>query len=434
MTWCFDLTVRNSDDVSKINFLDHNSNIILHIDYRAYEKIVHVNQFMNGKWSKRNIDISLLNYRPSHNNVYLIIEKTIDDRIFITCNGSRTTIPWVSYSNLLISSITTEGVVTWKRTPDWSADFLRQWRLQNSASGFFALNQKLNQTGSGSDSLKQGLSFIIRAKNEAHNVANCLQSISSLGDEIVFADNDSTDATLAIASKLKSSIFELKTFSYPYEIPRAGLDHAKAVYSGASNTLGHFYNWTLSRSSRYNFIKWDADYIAIKKNLAEMISYFNLRTRADNFILWFSGLEIYTNGNRYWLDNRSAHSEFRVFSRRHGHHWVNLPPWEEVNQRDLFRAQKLFYDKPVYLELFRLDPIEFRDRGVFTEDTRDRERLAYIKKFQETGSVPDHFIEVSSLDDPLLSAIRCRIGNSIWRPTLIAISALVRACRMRLER
>ncbi len=81
-----------------------------------------------------------------------------------------------------------------------------------------------------------------------------------------------------------------------------------------------------------------------------------------------------------------------------------MPPWEEVNQRDLFRAQKLFYDKPVYLELFRLDPIEFRDRGVFTEDTRDRERLAYIKKFQETGSVPDHFIEVSSLDDPLLSA------------------------------
>ncbi len=275
------------------------------------------------------------------------------------------------------------------------------WRLQRRPSGIPADQPELERNASGN--IARGLSFIIRAKNEADNVTRCLRSIAGLGDEIVFVDNGSTDDTLGLAEQQQRTIFELKTFSYPQPLPKVGEPHAAAVRSASGRTLGHFYNWCLAQSSRRNFAKWDADYIAIRKNLSEMIERFDLRLRGDPFVLWFSGLELFTDGRRYWIDRDFAHSEFRVFSREHGHRWVNIPVWEEIDQAALFMSQKLFFWKPVYVELFRLEEVEFDDRGVFLGDPRDRARLGYLCEFNRSGNVPASFMPVEGPFDKRLA-------------------------------
>jgi len=130
-----------------------------------------------------------------------------------------------------------------------------------------------------------------------------------------------------------------------------------------------------------------------------MIRLHMLRTRGDNFALWCSGLEIFTNGTTYWLDTRSRHSEWRAFSKLAGAKWVNLLPWEEIEQSYIHKANKAAYLKPVYAELFWLEEREFADRGVFEDDLRDKERLAFIREYKETGNLSDpRFTRLDSLD------------------------------------
>lgn len=54
------------------------------------------------------------------------------------------------------------------------------------------------------------LSVIILTKNEAANIAQCIQSTQGLADEIVVFDSRSDDATAAIAQKLGAKVFQGK--------------------------------------------------------------------------------------------------------------------------------------------------------------------------------------------------------------------------------
>ncbi|HEU0223725.1 MAG TPA: glycosyltransferase, partial [Paracoccaceae bacterium] len=334
--------------VAKVNFQRGEGEVVLHLDYRRFKGGLVVNHRQAGSWnSERPVPIEgdLPGILP------VTIEGTPEGKVIVTCPGGRAEIGWATPEDLERSRIWIEGTAIQHATEGESTAVLRNWRLHPWGSGFAARSAALERRRQ-EGRLEPGLTFLIRAKNEAPTVGACIESVAGLGDEIIFVDNGSTDGTALIAEKLKGRIFELKTFLYPHEIPRAGAAHAREVLAGGSNTLGHYYNWCLAQGGRGNFVKWDADYAAIRENLAEMISLHCLRTREDNFVLWFSGLEVYTDGKRYWVDRISVHAEFRVFSARHGHEWVNLPPWEEIDQRALYRAQKLFYPKPVYLELF----------------------------------------------------------------------------------
>ncbi|HEX4872919.1 MAG TPA: glycosyltransferase [Nevskiaceae bacterium] len=378
---------------AKINFVADAEAIVFHASLLFEEAVLVINSKRDGQW-QRPLRLAL----GEDSGEEVRIEVLRRDRGFtVSVDG----VPRLSFlpAELPVPaslSVTTEGAA---RDLTLSRGLLRQWRFTAKSSGFTAeVNGRLPRNAG----LKPGLSFIIRAKNEAHNIERCLRSLDGIADEIVFVDNNSRDDTFLIASSLRRELFSLRTHQYLRDIPRAGRPHMDEVLAGGNNTLGHFYNYCLARSGRYNFTKWDADYIALRPHLEEMIQRFQLRTRGDNVCCWFSGLELYTDGQRYWVDTDSAHNEFRVFSRRHHAHWVNILPWEEVDQRYLYTAHKLFFDKPVYLELFRLDAVEFRDRGQFIDDRRDNERMAYIRRFQENGEVPAHFLEVSGPDDPRL--------------------------------
>ncbi len=60
----------------------------------------------------------------------------------------------------------------------------------------------------------QPLSVVIIAKNEAHVIAQTLQSIQTLTDDILVCDTGSTDATIPVAKKNKASVIELNWGGY----------------------------------------------------------------------------------------------------------------------------------------------------------------------------------------------------------------------------
>jgi hypothetical protein len=402
MSWSCELVCQSAADRAAVNFGRAGEQIALRIEFRAS-----VSSLVVGRWRDGRLEDEIVQPvapRPFPAQLFVTIAAGPKGAVRLRWQGGGCGIGWLTAADLAPLEIWDEGVVIWHERPGWSADCLSGWRLQKRRSGFAADVAELDRAEAGAG-LTRGLSFIIRAKNESANTVDCLRSIAGLGDEIIFVDNGSTDDTLGLAEQQKTSIFELKTFSYPQPLPKVGEPHAREVRAGTGRTLGHFYNWCLAQSSRWNFAKWDADYIAIRQNLAEMIDRFDLRLRGDAFVLWFSGLEMFTDGRHYWVDRNSGHSEFRVFSRRHGHRWVDIPIWEEIDQAALFTSHKLFFPKPVYVELFRLDTAEFRDRGVFADDPRDRARLDYLREFQRNGTIPASFMTVEGPLDKRLAGM-----------------------------
>ncbi len=379
--------------------LRHGADILLHVNYRPAERALVVNSFVDGQWGAETrferdaatgADELTLTLEIGAEEVVL----AFDDRreVHTPPEGVRLS---AADTVELTNAIETSGRL-------YSPRLLRAWRFADATSGHPApVPSELPD-----DALRDGLAAIIRAKNEAANVEACLRGICPLVDEVIFVDNASTDGTFTIAKKLQREFFNLKVYSYPFDVPRAGAEHAAEVAAGGTNTLGHFYNWCLSKCTCRNFMKWDADYLVIPENFREMLVRWDLRTRGDNVCVWFSGLEVFfdDHGN-HWVDTESKHSEFRLFSKRHGASWVDLLPWEEVDQSYLYRGNKLFFDKPVYLELFRLDRSEFRDRGVFVGDRRDRERLDYIDAYHQRQALPESFVPVSGPADPALAGM-----------------------------
>jgi Galactosyltransferase len=380
---------------------DHD--IPLLIELRSDVEVLIVNQLKNGVWgSEIHFD---LGSDPFLECVVRHGEDGPASQVLVGVGDTLVPVPWLNFQDLSTLTLKVQGAASTHDNPIMPRRAETSWRYAVQSSGYPAPLRGLDDPGRKGP-LQSGLTFLIRAKNEDHIVDQCIRSIRGVGDAIVFCDNNSSDRTGAIVERLKREVFELQSFPYMLDVAKAGLEHAIEVTGGGSNTLGHFYNWCLSHVVTSNFIKWDADYIALRHNLKEMIDTFDLQHRGDNFALWFSGLEVYTDGNLYWVDSRSRHSEFRVFSKLHGARWVNIIPWEEIDQRILFRAQKLVYRKPVYCELFRLDSVEFRDRGEFLEDVRDAERIEYIREFKETGRVPEYFVPVSGLSDPILETMQ----------------------------
>lgn len=159
--------------------------------------------------------------------------------------------------------------------------------------------------------LEKGLSFLLRVKNEEEYMLKNILSIYDYASEIIIIDNNSNDCTKNICRYLNN--FYTKVTYYDYDIQLDFGTNPKYL-----NKLSTYYNWSLSKVTKYNVIKWDGDFYAIEHNLKKMINDYDLYERSDKFSLWFSGLTKFYNNV---VNISSYYDEYRCFSKLNGFKW-----------------------------------------------------------------------------------------------------------------
>ena len=115
--------------------------------------------------------------------------------------------------------------------------------------------------------MEKGISLIIRAKNEELNIKHCIESVVDLVDEIICVDNNSTDNTLSLMKFYESKYDNIRVYQYKINVSKVGIEHKNALASKNKNTLGTFYNWCLSKTTKYNIFKCSISFKAFWCNL-----------------------------------------------------------------------------------------------------------------------------------------------------------------------
>jgi hypothetical protein len=239
-----------------------------------------------------------------------------------------------------------------------------------SRKNVFFIEEVLLDLDKPKPKLEDGISLIIRAKNEELNIRLCIESVIDLVDEVIFVNNNSTDNTLKIIEELENKYIHLKVYNYFINVNKVGVEHEEAIKTGNKNTLGNFYNWCLSKSTKKNIIKWDADFICIRHNFKELINNYQIKNKNTKYALWFSGCTLFINKDSYYLNLESYYNEYRLFSYANGFQWYdgNLCEYNEpyINQT----KEKIHINYPIFYEMKRTNENEFESRSSLI-DQRD---------------------------------------------------------------
>jgi glycosyltransferase involved in cell wall biosynthesis len=148
-----------------------------------------------------------------------------------------------------------------------------------------------------------GISFIVRVKNEENCIEQSIRSISGLTipHDIHIILNNCTDNTLNIVEKLKNEGMPIQIYTYDYQISRAGYEHL-VTDKDSHHSLESYYSWCFSLR-KYDWIfKWDADFVMTD----EMRNFLNSKT--------WEGTEKHT---RYYIPAKNSDSnsaEHNLFS------------------------------------------------------------------------------------------------------------------------
>jgi glycosyltransferase involved in cell wall biosynthesis len=266
------------------------------------------------------------------------------------------------------------------------------------------INEVINDTNYGysNTNLKPGTAVVLRVKNECNTIYNCIKTIVDIIDQIVVVDNGSTDGTLELLKQIEKEHSNVILYEYKITIPNVGNEHAINVNNKSINTIATYYNWCLSKVNRYTVIKWDADFICVRKNLIDMIKNYNLNTRNDKFSIWFTGITVFY-GKIFNLN--SFYDEFRVYSRLHKVKWSNYTKWESI--LDYIKScDKLYVNGsshcvtlsnynnfkniiPVFIELKDYDDYKTSD---IASDIRDYNDNMIINKYKSLHTQIDYYL------------------------------------------
>jgi len=234
--------------------------------------------------------------------------------------------------------------------------------------------------------LEKGISLIIRAKNEEININYCINSVIDLVDEIIFIDNNSSDKTLDLIKQYKNN--KIKIYEYKINVSKVGIEHNQAIKNNNYNTLGNFYNWCLSKSTKNNIFKWDADFICLKYNFIQLVNIYNLRNREDKFAIWFTGCTLFENNNKFYINPDSYYNEYRIFSFKNNFCWYDGEVCEYtepyINSCDL----KYIYKYPLFFEIKTTLIDEFKERSSLI-DKRDINDFNILDKLKNNNNEND---------------------------------------------
>lgn len=189
----------------------------------------------------------------------------------------------------------------------------------------------------------QPLSVVIIAKNEAHVIAQTLQSIQTLTDDIIVCDTGSTDATIPISKKNKASVIELNWKGYG------------ATKNEANDRAA--YDWIL---------QLDADEVVdaeLLQSLAEL-------TLEDKHTVYCSGLKNYYAGRYLRYGSWRNVQRVRLFNKQVAH-WST----DEVHEQLILAetVQKKFLKG--FIHHYTYQSVEEHERKIEDYTTLDAQKM-----------------------------------------------------------
>jgi glycosyltransferase involved in cell wall biosynthesis len=168
---------------------------------------------------------------------------------------------------------------------------------------------------------QQGVSAMLRVKNEESKIYHCLKSIYDVFDEIVLVDNGSTDRTLQIVREFKTTAGKdekIKIFFYPFKIARCGDEHYGTPEDSVHN-LAYYYNWALSKCSRRYVCKWDGDMVLTRESRESFRRFLGQIQKGKKCGWIMYGQTIYRDGQRqYYRAKDEINGEIAIFPNRLG--------------------------------------------------------------------------------------------------------------------
>jgi len=123
-----------------------------------------------------------------------------------------------------------------------------------------------------------GISFIVRARNEEETLEASLRSLKDLTipHEIIVILHLCTDRSREIVESLKEEL-PLKIIEYSVPISRAGYE-TLVTDASSEHSIPHYYTWCFSHASHLWKFKWDADFVSSP----ELIEYLNSNTWTES--------------------------------------------------------------------------------------------------------------------------------------------------------
>lgn len=109
----------------------------------------------------------------------------------------------------------------------------------------------------------EGISFIVRVRNEEATLEECLRSLTKLTIpyDIHVILHMCSDRSREIAEKIQSEGFPLHIHTYDYPVSRAGYETLITDKESPHN-LATYYKWCFAKGRHSWLFKWDADFTA----------------------------------------------------------------------------------------------------------------------------------------------------------------------------
>ena len=210
-------------------------------------------------------------------------------------------------------------------------DLLRRWRTFRNQEGHASFNFALFK-----HNRREGVSAIVRVRNEANKIVYCLSSILDIFDEIVLVDNESDDATLSLVRHVKEELDrhdKIKIYSYPFRLARFGPEHDDAPEESIRSAV-YYSNWVLSHCSFRYVCKWDGDML-LRKEIRKCFREFLQQIQAGEKKLWtLAGQTVYRDlAGDYYLSVAEINREVEVFPYGLNHRFYKSKHWECLENR-----------------------------------------------------------------------------------------------------
>ena len=137
------------------------------------------------------------------------------------------------------------------------------------------------------ENLKQGVSGIMRVKNDAQFIEACVESCINALDELIIVYNDCSDNSPQVIEEMRSrypdkiKVYEYKYKVYSINLTKEEYEYAKSLPGDSPHLLCNYYNFALSKVTYQHAMKIDADQIYFTEKLKKTCDIFRFDYTID---------------------------------------------------------------------------------------------------------------------------------------------------------